>query len=352
MILEGHYQLPGQAAREAARILLNDHGEGITLQTVGGNRLFSLPQVVVSDALGSIPLTLTFPDGGRFVPLEDALFRQWLYQHRAPGLVHRLERHKRGVLLTLLITVLVILSYIYVVLPWASSEIALRIPTVAEQRLGEHTHTFLRQSGFSASKLSGQRQKEVQALFRQVMPPQMRQDRTPLTLYIMAAPIGPNAFMLADGSLIVSDDLVKLSKNDDGLAAVMLHEMGHHASRHPMRMVVRSSLVALTMMWMTGDVSGIGDTLLQSASFLHEMQFSRAMEREADAWAIAEMRRQGRSLAEMEQIYRALQDDGSHDKAADLPELPEWMSTHPDMKARLETIRAAIAEQQSAAASR
>ena len=73
-----------------------------------------------------------------------------------------------------------------------------------------------------------------------------------------------------------------------------------------MRMLVRSSLVALTLMWMTGDVSGIGDTLLQSASFVNEMQFSRGMEREADAFAIAEMQRQGRSLAQMAAIYRAL----------------------------------------------
>ena len=73
----------------------------------------------------------------------------------------------------------------------------------------------------------------------------------------------------------------------------MLHEMGHHAHRHPMRMLVRSSLVALTLMWMTGDVSGIGDTLLQSASFVNEMQFSRGMEREADAFAIAQMQRRG-----------------------------------------------------------
>ncbi|MGL9734399.1 MAG: M48 family metalloprotease [Symbiopectobacterium sp.] len=35
--------------------------------------------------------------------------------------------------------------------------------------------------------------------------------------------------MLANGTLIVSDELVKLSHHDDGLVAVMLHEIGHHA---------------------------------------------------------------------------------------------------------------------------
>ncbi|TQI79522.1 Zn-dependent protease with chaperone function [Serratia fonticola] len=340
MILEGYYQYPGRAARETARLVLNDAGESIALQRGRERCYYSLAQVSVSASLGSIPLTLTFPDGGRFVPADDALFRQWFYQHRSPGLVHRLERYKRGVLLTLLLSILFTLSYLYLVLPWASSEIAQRIPTTAEQRLGKHTFEFLQQSGFKPSQLPAEKQQAVQKLFLQVMPEQMQHERTPLRLKLMASPLEANAFMLPDGTLVISDDLVKLATHDDGLAAVMLHEMGHHAYRHSMRMVVRSSLVALTFMWMTGDVSGIGDTLLQSASFMHEMQFSRTMEREADEWAIAEMQRQGRSLLAMENFYRALQQAVTTPAAAAI-EMPEWLSTHPDMQARLEAIEAA-----------
>lgn len=100
-----------------------------------------------------------------------ALFRKWLYQQRSPGVVHRLERHKSGVLLTLLITPLLILAYIYWLLPWASSEIALRIPTTAEQKLGEHSLEWLQQSGFKPSALPAERQEAIQQLFLQVMPP-------------------------------------------------------------------------------------------------------------------------------------------------------------------------------------
>jgi Zn-dependent protease with chaperone function len=172
----------------------------------------------------------------------------------------------------------------------------------------------------------------------------MRHERTPLRLKLLAVPDVANAFMLSDGTLVITDDLAKLATNDDGLAAVMLHEMGHHAYRHPMRMVVRSSLVALTFMWMTGDVSGIGDTLLQSASFMHEMQFSRSVEREADDWAIVEMQRQKRSLLAMEDLYRALQQAASTSTVA--LEVPEWLSTHPEMQARLQAIEAARIKEQ------
>ncbi|PWC13198.1 peptidase M48 [Brenneria roseae subsp. americana] len=344
MIIEGHYQYPGQAAREAACLDLSDNGSLLVLKTQKATVTHSLEQVAVSDALGSIPLTLSFSDGGRFVPDNDPAFREWYEKRRPAGLVHRLERYKRGVALTLLVTILVAFSYVYVVLPWASSAIALRIPTIVELQLGKHTRTLLQHSDFKPSALPPARQQEMQRLFLQVMPPEMRDERTPLRLELMSAPIGPNAFMLVDGSLIISDDLAKLAKDDDELAAVMLHEMGHHAHRHPMRMLVRSSLVSLTFMWMTGDVSGIGDTLLQSAAFMNELQFSRGMEREADAWAIAEMQRQGRSLQAMQAMYQALMNHAHHDNES--LELPGWLSTHPNMQERLDAINAQNAESQ------
>ncbi len=341
MIVEGYYQYPGRGPPAAARLLLNEIGDNVTLLRDGEQHYFSLSQLNVSSSLGSIPLNLTFPDGGRFVPSDDALFRKWLYQQRSPGVVHRLERHKSGVLLTLLITPLLILAYIYWLLPWASSEIALRIPTTAEQKLGEHSLEWLQQSGFKPSALPAERQEAIQQLFLQVMPPQMRQERTPLKLVLMTAPTTANAFMLPDGTMVISDDLIKLTTSDDALAAVMLHEMGHHAHRHSMQMVVRSSLVALTFMWMTGDVNGIGDTLLQSAAFIHEMQFSRTIESEADSWAIAEMQREKRSLLAMEDIYHALQQTTTPEEAETRAGIPEWLSSHPDMPARLDVIRAA-----------
>ena len=45
-------------------------------------------------------------DGGRFAPGDDKIFRQWYFRHRRPGLVHRVEQHKRGVMAMLFATVL------------------------------------------------------------------------------------------------------------------------------------------------------------------------------------------------------------------------------------------------------
>lgn len=337
MTLDGFYQPPGRAAREAARLFLGDE-QCLALTAQDVTQTFTLSQIAVSGALGTIPLFLTFPDGGRFVPADDKAFRHWYRQWRKPGLVHRMESHKIGVIATLLVTCLLIVFYVYGLLPWASNAIALRIPTSVEQSLGRHTMTLLQASDFKPTALSLAQQKRTEVLFRQVLPESLRDARTPVTLKLMNIPDVANAFMLTDGTLVLSDKLVALAPGGDALAAVMLHEMAHHAYRHPMRMLVRSSLVSLSLLWMTGDVSGVGDTLLQAASLANELQFSRRMEQEADDWAIAEMKHQGRSLTQMAGMFRRLVAESKDEQGSGLP---DWLSTHPAMQSRIEHIEAA-----------
>ncbi|MGL9750560.1 MAG: DUF7092 domain-containing protein [Symbiopectobacterium sp.] len=126
------------------------------------SQAFMLSHVEVSQALGSIPLTLTFPDGGLFRPADDAVFRAWVAQHKSLGLVYRLEKYKRGTLFALLATVLVALSYVYVVVPWLSATVALHIPTAVEQQLGEHTLALLERTELAPSTLSEALQNELQ----------------------------------------------------------------------------------------------------------------------------------------------------------------------------------------------
>lgn len=337
MTLEGFYQPPGRAAREAARLFLGDE-QCLTLTAQDVTQTFTLSEIAVSDALGTIPLFLTFPDGGRFVPADDRAFRQWFQQRRKPGLVHRMESHKRGVIATLLATSLLIVFYVYGLLPWASNAIALRIPTSVEQSLGRHTMTLLQASDFKPTALPVARQQQVETLFYQVLPESLRDARTPVRLKLMNIPDVANAFMLTDGTLVLSDKLVTLAPGDDALTAVMLHEMAHHVYRHPMRMLVRSSLVSLSVLWMTGDVSGVGDTLLQAASLANELQFSRGMEQEADDWAMVEMKREGRSLKHMAAMFRLLAAESKDEQEIGLP---DWLSTHPAMQSRIEHIEAA-----------
>ncbi len=332
---DGFYQYPGRAAREAARITL--HAASLTLHLDAGQRLFTVDQLAVSPPLENIPLAITFPDGGRFMPADNTRFRDWYFRHRTPSPVYFLERHKGGIAAALVGVVLAVVLYVMVLLPWLSGVIARQLPVTVEQQLGEYSARYLDEQGLEASQLSAARQTQLQTLFTRVIPAEMRHEAG-LRLRIMRFPEEANALMLPDGTMVLSDALVARAKSDDALAAVMLHEIGHYRHRHSLQMLVRSSLVTLTVMVVVGDVDGIGDTLLQSALFVNEMRYSRSMEDEADAYAIAEMKRQGRSLAAMEQIFSALKEEHADDDGLTLP---DWLSTHPNMDARLERIRQA-----------
>ncbi|MGL9734398.1 MAG: DUF7092 domain-containing protein [Symbiopectobacterium sp.] len=147
-----------------------------------------LEQVEVLQALGSIPLTLIFPDGGLFRPADDTVFLAWIAQHKSPSLgVSAGEVQKWGTLFALLATVLVALSYVYVVLPWLSATVALHIPTAVEQQLDEHTLALLERTELALLTLPEARQQALQRLFEQAKPPEMRQARTPIRLYLMSA---------------------------------------------------------------------------------------------------------------------------------------------------------------------
>lgn len=333
---DGYYQYPGQAAREAARITFRD--ASLTLRLDAGERLFTLSQLEIRPAPEGVPQAITFPDGGRFMPANPAAFRHWYEnRHRKPPLINALERRKSGIAAALIGTLLTAVFYVAVLLPWLSETIAYHLPVAVEQQLGEVSEQLLVEQGFSNSSLSAARQAQLQALFSAVTPAEMR-DKGGLRLLIMHFPEGANALMLPNGTMILSDELVALAKSDDALAAVMLHEMGHYRYRHSLQMLVRSSLMTLSMMLVVGDVDGIGDTLLQSAVFVNEMRFSRGMENEADEFAIAEMKQQGRSLQGMVQIFAALKDEHPDDDGLTMP---DWLSTHPNMEARLERIREA-----------
>jgi Zn-dependent protease with chaperone function len=82
--------------------------------------------------------------------------------------------------------------------------------------------------------------------------------------------------------MVVTDELVALSKNETEVVAVLVHELGHVQYRHAFRQSIQGVLSGLVLAAVTGDVSamasGVGGVLLQ-------MRYSKAHETEADTFA-------------------------------------------------------------------
>ena len=70
--------------------------------------------------------------------------------------------------------------------------------------------------------------------------------------------MGANAVALPAGIIIMTDALVELSENDEELAAVLAHEIGHVRNRHALRALLQNSVVAGSIILVTGDASSAG----------------------------------------------------------------------------------------------
>ncbi|HHJ35224.1 MAG TPA: M48 family metallopeptidase, partial [Gammaproteobacteria bacterium] len=98
--------------------------------------------------------------------------------------------------------------------------------------------------------------------------------------------IGANAFALPDGSIVFTDDLVRLSDTDGELIAVLLHEIGHLHHRHSLRMAIQGFSLAAFVAIITGDVSTSSTIITGLPALLIQSGYSREMETEADDYSL------------------------------------------------------------------
>ena len=70
--------------------------------------------------------------------------------------------------------------------------------------------------------------------------------------------IGPNAFALPGGTMVMTDQLVELVDHDDAvLTGVLAHELGHLQARHGMRMLVQATAIGAVSSLVFGDFSAL-----------------------------------------------------------------------------------------------
>lgn len=145
-----------------------------------------------------------------------------------------------------------------------------------------------------------------------------------------------NAFALPGGQCFITYALFK-QLNEEQLAGVLGHEIGHVIGRHSAERIASSEFWRTATMGATvgagdigGVVGGIGQTTL--------LKNGRGDELESDELGVLFMIQSGYDPNEMIEVMKIL-------KAAAGPNrVPEFQSTHPDPENRIEKIREAIAK--------
>lgn len=337
MVIEGHLLAPGAAARHRAQLQLGPDGQ-LALQSQAFSSRCRLEQVKLSDALGRLARTLTFPEGWVFVPADGALLNQWLKAQGKQSWVARLERHVGAVLVSMVLILLAGWGTYRYLIPASASLLAGMVPQKVYQLLGEQSQTLLDHAGFHDSELEQDRRDQLQQRFSALLGRLDKQgvaftEQPRLRFYQFEG--GANAFALTDGTVVLTDEIVALADDDAELDGVLLHELGHIHHHHAMTQLVQGALFSVATAVLVGDSSAIADNLAGAAVFFTSMSYSRDHEREADAFAADLLRLYPQGTEPLRALYLKLK--GTEPKGEGLP---AWASTHPDLDERI----AALAE--------
>lgn len=287
--------------------------------------------VVVSQRIGRVPRRLRWHDGAEFETDDNDGVDALLGAAGSGRLVDLLERHWGMALASLVAVALVSFGIIRFGLPAAAGWAAARVPASFDARIGDQSLQLLDRIVLSPSQLPPQRQAWLANLFTRVTAD--LDDGHDYQLALRAGgKLGPNAFALPSGIIVVTDELVRLSASDDELIAVLAHEAGHVRGRHALRQIIQSAGVSTLALVLLGDVSSIS-ALATAAPALLQARHSRDLEREADGFA-----RQWLAAARIpDTAFDAILCRMADDRGAK-GELPSFLSTHPavDERARCE----------------
>lgn len=291
------------------------------------HRSCSLEQLHLSERSAHAPRKVTFPDGAFMEISDHALFNSMLVStgYRDSWVV-RLQQSWRGSLLALGGT-LAILALAYTFgLPLASRSLAFALPVSMERRLGDGVLDYLDQHFFQVSSLSMERQQALRGRFLGMQP--ARPDSPAYRLLFRKSKIGPNAFALPSGDIVLTDEIIALMDNDDAVMGVLAHELGHLHERHLTRRIIQSSAIAAAATLIFGDVSAV---IANIPTLMLDLKYSRDAESEADDYALLMLDKNGIAREHLAGAFEKL------DKLS--PNITPYLSSHPSGAQRAMRIR-------------
>lgn len=150
-----------------------------------------------------------------------------------------------------------------------------------------------------------------------------------------------NAFATLGGHIAVYRGLIEKVPDENTLAMVIGHEIGHLQHRHPIRSFGRGiAFAALLSTVSLGAGNYIADRVLGGAGMLTLLSFSRSQEEESDAAALGAIVAVYGHAGGATETFRLLQEAAA---AKGGREPPQLVSTHPLSQQRIERLSAMIA---------
>lgn len=299
-----------------------------------------LSRLDIPSRVGNTARLIRLPDGGYFeTTRNDAVDRLLRRQRQGRWRLtpYRIESSLGYTALAAVLMLVVAFASVQWLIPYAARQVAASLPPALSEQVALGTLEQLDENYLHASELPESRRQALRDLFREHLP-DSHLVRYRL-LFRDSGVIGANAFALPDGTVLVTDELVRQSGDDLEVLSVLLHEMGHVERHHGLRRVLEGMGVAALVIWLTGDMEAMGEWVAVLPTILVHQSYSRDHEREADTYALERMLAAGYDPAHFADFMVKVMEGGEQPGKDE--EWVRFLSSHPPSEERIRRFREA-----------
>ena len=159
-----------------------------------------------------------------------------------------------------------------------------------------------------------------------------------------------NAWCMPGGKIAFYTGIMPITKNDNGIASIMGHEIAHAFARHTVEKLTQASIIGWTteilgasqyakILRKNVDLLGMNINIYSSlVNYGILLPFSRSMESEADYMGLVFMNLSGFDMQESIKVWERMQDLTKGESS------PEFMSSHPAPENRINNIKKWISQ--------
>lgn len=229
-------------------------------------------------ALGQIQPVIELKDDAR-IEFPQAL-PDWfeLNKKRVQHSIWKLERSPS----LILFSVVFVAAFIFAILRWgipsAAHYVAMKLPEDTIYQLGDEAQEQVFNMT-APSTVPVLRQKQIIKSYQDLV----ANGRPAKVLFRSGGKIGANALAIPNNTIILTDELVNLAKDDHEIIGVLAHEQGHLVERHSLQQALSSLGFSVLLIAVTGDSSALFTTLPVA---LVGASYSRNFESDADLYAM------------------------------------------------------------------
>ena len=292
-----------------------------------------LNEVIIKSRLGNTPRLIELPNGIRCKSSQNDEIDKILDNLNIKNSpIHKLERSWKLALGSLIAIAIFIFFMLTIGADTTANFLANKLPQNMLNSASKETLKQLDKQYLHKSNLSNERKAQIIKLFKK-----LTNNDKHYRLHFRSSPkMGPNAFALPSGDIVLIDELVFLDKDPNlyGVLGVLAHEKGHYVYKHSLKGLIKGTIVTALVSYFTGDISFVVTTL---PTALITTKYSRDYETQADTYAKSELKRLNISTKPLADLF--IEMEKYYIKKYGKSSAPSWLSTHPITSKRIEFFR-------------